>query len=183
MSSEDPGAAQPRTKAARQALIVQILGKEPIRSQAELRAALAERGVSTTQATLSRDLVELRATKVRSSTGSQVYAVPQAGAPGQVHAGIADDRARDLDQHVTSRLARWCTDLLVTAESAGSLVVLRTPAGAAQLLASALDEAMLPGVLGCVGGDDTVLVITREEPIASRLTSRLLCLADPAQRR
>ena len=72
---------------------------------------------------------------------------------------------------------------MVTAESAGSLVVLRTPAGAAQLLASALDEAMLPGVLGCVGGDDTVLVITREEPIASRLTSRLLCLADPAQRR
>ena len=78
------GAPSPATKTARHGLIAQILGKERIRSQAELRRALADRGVSTTQATLSRDLVELRATKVRGPGGVQVYAIPEAGAPGQV---------------------------------------------------------------------------------------------------
>ena len=79
--------AVPATKAARHAIIVQVLSKERIRSQAQLRQVLAERGVLTTQATLSRDLVELRATKVRSAGGNQVYAIPQAGAPGQVGPG------------------------------------------------------------------------------------------------
>ena len=77
----------------------------------------------TTQATLSRDLVELRATKVRSAGGNQVYAIPQAGAPGQVGPG-APLPERTLEEHVTARLARWCADLLVTAEWAGSQLVL-----------------------------------------------------------
>lgn len=170
----------PQTKAARHALITQILGKERIRSQAELRDALIARGVSTTQATLSRDLVELRATKVRVA-GTQVYAIPEAGAPGQVHG--ARVRTEGAAAHSTSRLARWCADLLVTAEWAGSQLVLRTPAGGAQLLASAVDDAMFPGVLGCIAGDDTVLVITRSQETASGLASHLLALADPAQRR
>ncbi|MDO4243717.1 MAG: ArgR family transcriptional regulator [Actinomyces sp.] len=178
----EPVTTAPATKAARHALIAQILSKERIRSQAELRDALAARGVSTTQATLSRDLVELRATKIRSSGGTQVYAIPEAGAPGQVqmHTGPGGDAT--LAEHTTARLARWCADLLVTAEWAGNQLVLRTPAGAAQLLASAVDDSMLPGVLGCVGGDDTLLVVTRDEGVAARLASHLLALADPATR-
>ncbi|WP_172120842.1 arginine repressor [Actinomyces faecalis] len=176
----------PQTKAARHALITQILVKERIRSQAELRQALAQLGVTTTQATLSRDLVELRATKVRGAGGSQVYSIPEAGAPGQVQAGRTevpgDGGADTLANHTTSRLARWCADLLVTAEWAGQQLVLRTPAGAAQLLASAVDDAMLPGVLGCIAGDDTVLVITRSEEVATQVGSHLLSLADPASR-
>lgn len=178
--AERPSAAAPTTKAARHALITQVLTNNRIRSQAELREVLAQRGMSTTQATLSRDLVELRATKVRSTTGAQVYAVPEAGAPGQVSL-VGEDTG--VAEHLTARLARWCADLLVTAEWAGNQIILRTPAGAAQLLASAVDGAMLPGVLGCIAGDDTVLVVTRSEDLAAEVAGHLLALADPATRR
>ncbi|WP_235925261.1 arginine repressor [Actinomyces marmotae] len=176
----------PATKAARHALIRQILGHSQIRSQAELREALAERSVSTTQATLSRDLVELRATKIRTCDGALVYSVPEAGAPGQLRSAqavVEGADENDLGPYTTHRLARWCADLLVTAEWSGGQLVLRTPAASAQLLASAVDDSMLPGVLGCIAGDDTVLVITRSEEIAARVATHLLALADPSGRR
>ena len=151
MTDHDSSYAAPQTKAARHALITRILAKERIRSQAELREALAARGMSTTQATLS-----------------------------QVHVGSPPGGS--LAEHTTTRLARWCADLLVTAEWAGQQLVLRTPAGAAQLLASAVDDAMLPGVLGCIAGDDTVLVITRTQDVTADVAAHLLALADPAAR-
>ena len=175
----------PSTKTARHASIVQILSRERIRSQAQLRKALALRGISTTQATLSRDLVELRATKIRAPGGELIYSMPEAGAPGQVHAGgFAGGEETDdsLPAHTTPRLARWCAELLVTAEWAGSQLVLRTPAGAAQLLAGAVDDAMMPGVLGCIAGDDTVLVVTRSPQVAAEVAGHLLALADPSTR-
>ena len=182
-AAESPASA-PATKTARPGLIAQILAKERIRSQAELRRALADHGVSTTQATLSRDLVELRATKVRGPGGVQVYAIPEAGAPGQLRpGGAAVPENGSMAEHTTPRLARWCADLLVTAEWSGSQLVLRTPAGAAQMLAGAVDDAMLPGVLGCIAGDDTVLVVARSEDVASGLAAHLLSLADPGARR
>ena len=165
----------PATKTARHACIVQILSRERIRSQAQLRKALALRGISTTQATLSRDLVELRATKIRAPGGELIYSMPEAGAPGEE----TDD---SLPAHTTPRLARWCAELLVTAEWAGSQLVLRTPAGAAQLLAGAVDDAMMPGVLGCIAGDDTVLVVTRSPQVAAEVAGHLLALADPSTR-
>ena len=183
-SAAEPPAFAPAPKTARHGLIAQILAKERIRSQAELRRALADHGVSTTQATLSRDLVELRATKVRGPGGVQVYAIPEAGAPGQLRpGGAAVPENGSMAEHTTPRLARWCADLLVTAEWSGSQLVLRTPAGAAQMLAGAVDDAMLPGVLGCIAGDDTVLVVARSEDVASGLAAHLLSLADPGARR
>ena len=186
-SHRDPAAAAPLapgTKTARHASIIQILSRERIRSQAQLRKALAQRGISTTQATLSRDLVELRATKIRAPGGELIYSMPEAGAPGQVHAAFTGTEETDdsLRTHTTPRLARWCAELLVTAEWAGSQVVLRTPAGAAQLLAGAVDDAMMPGVLGCIAGDDTVLVITRSAQVAADVAGHLLALADPSAR-
>ncbi|EGF57129.1 arginine repressor [Actinomyces sp. oral taxon 170] len=186
-SHRDPAAAAPLapgTKTARHASIIQILSRERIRSQAQLRKALAQRGISTTQATLSRDLVELRATKIRAPGGELIYSMPEAGAPGQVHAAFTGTEETDdsLRAHTTPRLARWCAELLVTAEWAGSQVVLRTPAGAAQLLAGAVDDAMMPGVLGCIAGDDTVLVITRSAQVAADVAGHLLALADPSAR-
>ena len=186
-SHRDPAAAAPLapgTKTARHASIIQILSRERIRSQAQLRKALAQRGISTTQATLSRDLVELRATKIRAPGGELIYSMPEAGAPGQVHAAFTGTEETDdsLRAHTTPRLARWCAELLVTAEWAGSQVVLRTPAGAAQLLAGAVDDAMMPGVLGCIAGDDTVLVITRSAQVAAEVAGHLLALADPSTR-
>ena len=186
-SQRDLGATAPLvpgTKTARHASIVQILSRERISSQAELRKALAQRGISTTQATLSRDLVELRATKIRAPGGELIYSMPEAGAPGQVRAAFtgAEETDDSLRAHTTPRLARWCAELLVTAEWAGPQVVLRTPAGAAQLLAGAVDDAMMPGVLGCIAGDDTVLVITRSPQVAAEVAGHLLALADPSTR-
>ena len=170
-------------KSSRQEKILEIIASRDIETQGQLIEVLSACGVKSTQATLSRDLVELRATKVRSAGGTQVYAIPEAGAPGQIHVGSAPLPGSAQAVHTTTRLARWCADLLVTAEHAGPQVVLRTPAGAAQLLASAVDDAMLPGVLGCIAGDDTVLVITRDENVSAQVEDHLLALADPSSRR
>ena len=145
----------PATKAARHALIATILASGPVHSQTELAARLVEEGVTVTQATLSRDLVELRAVKIRTATGALAYALPAEG--GDRGAPSAPDT-----EYLAARLARLCAELLVTADASGNLVVLRTPAGAAQFLASAIDHSVLPGVMGTIAGDDTVLVIARD---------------------
>jgi transcriptional regulator of arginine metabolism len=159
--------AIPVTKAARHAQITQILGTpgSPVRSQEDLARRLAGLGVHVTQATLSRDLVELGAVRLRGPDGSLVYALP--GEPGL--GALADPAAR---------LARVAGELLVTAEASGNLIVLRTPAGAAQLLASAIDHAGWPSVLGTVGGDDTVLVISRDPSGGAEVAAALLRLAE-----
>ena len=108
-----------------------------------------------TQATLSRDLVELDAVKVRSASGALVYAVPAEG-------GDRRPARRRETAAATTRLARLCGELLVSADASANLVVLRTPPGAAQFLASAFDKADLGDVLGTIAGDDTVLVIGRD---------------------
>jgi len=157
----------PTTKAARQARIVEIVRRTAVRSQAELARALAESGVSVTQGTLSRDLIELRAEKVRAASGLLVYAVPGEGGDRSV---LADEDAG----YVAARLARLCGDLLVSAEASANLVVLRTPPGAANYLASAIDHSVFPGVLGSIAGDDTILVISREPDGGADLAQRFL---------
>lgn len=163
----------PATKAARLALIARVIARQPVHSQTDLLAALAEEGVSVTQATLSRDLVELRAAKTRSGDGSLVYSVPAPGAQGAAGARLGGGE----EQQATGRLARLCAELLVTADGSANLLVLRTPPGAAQFLASAVDQAVLPDVLGTIAGDDTVLVIAREPDGAAALARRFLDLA------
>ncbi len=160
-----------RSKAARQASIIEEVTRSAIRSQAELADAVAARGYPVTQATLSRDLVELGAVKVRQHDGSLVYAVPgEGGDTGPV----ADVNATV----VSARLARRCGELLISAEHSANLVVLRTPPGAAQFLASALDHARLPAVLGTIAGDDTLLVISRDPTGGADLAARLVALAE-----
>ena len=159
----------PSTKAARQALITSLLARQQVRSQVELAELLAAEGVTVTQATLSRDLVELQAVKVRHQ-GALVYAVPVEGG------GRATQQAESTEV-LAARLARLCEELLVTAEASGPLVVLRTPPGAAQFLASAIDHSVLPGVLGTIAGDDTVLIIAREPESGSSVAQRFLDLA------
>ncbi len=164
-------ALRPATKAARHQQILELVTHHEVRSQGELASLLARRGVEVTQATLSRDLVELDAVKVRSPSGALVYAVPAEGgdrrpaAPGETAAAAA-------------RLARLCGELLVSAEASANLVVLRTPPGAAQFLASALDKAELPEVLGTIAGDDTVLVIGRDPRGGDALAHRFLAMAE-----
>jgi transcriptional regulator of arginine metabolism len=148
-------------KTARHARIVSILASRPVRSQAELAAALAEAGFQITQATLSRDLDELGAVKLRAPDGGlPVYVVPEDGAPLT---------ARAADDAPPQRLARLLGELLVSADSSGNQIVLHTPPGAAQFLASAIDRAGLPEIMGTIAGDDTILVIARDPGGADRL--------------
>jgi transcriptional regulator of arginine metabolism len=160
---------EPTRRAARHAKIVQLLTENTVRSQGELAALLNAAGVAVTQTTLSRDLDELGAVKLRTPDGGQpVYVVPQDGAP--LAARLSDDAP-------PQRLARLLADLMTSAESSANLVVLRTPPGASNFLASALDRAGLPEVLGTIAGDDTILVVSRDPAGAAHLTTTLLQLA------
>jgi transcriptional regulator of arginine metabolism len=158
------------TKIARHRRIVEILRRRPVRSQVELAGRLHTEGVAVTQATLSRDLVELGAVKVRHPEGGLVYAVPGEGGDRTPWGGIEQEM---LD----ARLARLCEELLVTAQASANLVVLHTPPGAAQFLASAIDHSVLPDVLGSIAGDDTVLVVTRDPLGGDAVAARFLALA------
>jgi transcriptional regulator of arginine metabolism len=196
----------PGTKAARHARIASILSQRsaPVRSQEELAERLAGFGFKVTQATLSRDLEEMGAVRLRVPEGGLAYALPgEELLPGglAVPAEMREEQPRpaspprrelrtglfsQLAVEPSARLARVAAELLVTAEASANLVVLRTPAGAAQLLASAIDHAGWPAVLGTVGGDDTVLVIARDPAGGEELAQALLRLAErahPAGRR
>jgi len=159
----------PATKPARQQKIVDLLTRQQVRSQSELGELLAQDGLHVTQATLSRDLLELDAVKVRTASGSLVYAVPGEGGDRTPRAGET--------LGAEARLERLLGELLVSAEASANLVVLRTPPGAAQFLASAVDKAELTAVLGTIAGDDTVLVISREATGGPSVADRLLAMA------
>jgi transcriptional regulator of arginine metabolism len=162
---------RPTTKNARHRRIVELVTQHEVRSQGELAELLAASGVRVTQATLSRDLVELDAVKIRTQSGALVYAVPAEG-------GDRRPAAPGESAAATHRLGRMCNELLVSADSSANMVILRTPPGAAQFLASAFDRAEVPGLLGTVAGDDTVLVISRDPMGGDELARRILALAD-----
>jgi transcriptional regulator of arginine metabolism len=161
------------TRAARHARIVGILADHPVHSQGELAEALQRSGFAVTQATLSRDLEELGAVKLRTPDGGlPAYVVPEDGAPLT---------SRSPDDAPPPRLSRLLNELLVSAEASGNLVVLRTPPGAAHFLASALDRAGLPEVIGTIAGDDTILVVARAARGGAALADRLLHLPQRTQ--
>ncbi len=158
----------PATKAARHGRIAELIRDGAIRSQQELAALLQAEGVHTTQATLSRDLEEMGALKLRGvNGGAPVYVIPEDGSPRPMAGG-------------TPRLARLLSELLLSQETSGNLVVLRTPPGAAQFLASAIDRAALLDVIGTIAGDDTILVVARSGLSGEELGRRLSGLAAPA---
>ena len=166
-------ALTPLTKSARHALIIEILENHDVRSQPELADHLGARGVKVTQATLSRDLVELDAVKVRTRNGVLVYAVP---AEGGDRTPVTGESA--AAQH---RLSRLCAELLVSAEASANLVLLRTPPGAAQFLASAIDKAEVGidnDILGTIAGDDTLVVISRDPAGGEALAHKFTALAE-----
>lgn len=158
-----------RTKAARQMTIARLLATEHVTSQAELARLLADAGIETTQATLSRDLVEINAQKVRAADGALVYAVPPEGAGGVIQGARVPSRPDQL----AARFEKLCDELVITVERTRNLVVVRTPAGAAQYLAAALDQSFLPTVLGSVAGDDTVLIVVRTDEDAERIAGQI----------
>ena len=157
------------TRTARHARIIALLEAHPVRSQTELAELLAAEGVQVTQGTLSRDLVDVGALRVRGAGGHLVYAVP----------GEGGDRSPQQGEFAgfEARLARLCTEVLVSAEASANLVVLRTPPGAAQYFASAIDRVGWESILGTIAGDDTILLITRSPEGGAALADRLLTMS------
>lgn len=161
----------PVTKAARHARIVALIRDRSVRSQTELAELLSSSGIQVTQATLSRDLEELGAVKVRGTDGGPAaYFIPEEGKPPLRPA-----------EHAPARLVRLLRELLTGTDSSGNLVVLRTPPGAAQFLASALDRSGLPEVVGTIAGDDTILVVARETVGGAALADKLSAWADTSE--
>ncbi len=157
------------TRSARQARIRELIEAQPVTSQTQLAALLAGSGIEVTQATLSRDLEELGAAKLRGSDGAPAsYVLPPENAPLRPA------------QAAPARLTRLLGDLLTSAEGSANLAVLRTLPGAAQFLASALDKVGLPDVLGTIAGDDTLLVVSREPDGGPALADRLRGMAERA---
>ncbi|HZO67127.1 MAG: arginine repressor [Kribbellaceae bacterium] len=163
-------AGLPTTKTARQQRIIDLLGRQPVRSQTELADLLAASGLVVGQATLSRDLVEIGAVKIRDGSGALAYAVPGEGGDRTPRAGEA--------AAFEARLARVAAELLVSSDASANLVILRTPPGAAQYFASAIDHAALDAVLGTIAGDDTVLVVSRDPAGGEALAQRFLNLSN-----
>ncbi len=146
----------PVTRAARQAAISDLIARGLVTSQSQLQALLSEQGLAVTQPTLSKDLAEIGAIRVRGANGGLVYALSdETGIPG-------------------ATLDRLCADMLVSASAAGNLVVVHTPPGGAQYFATGLDKAGWDAVLGTVAGDDTVLVVARDTHAAHRVVSQLM---------
>lgn len=142
-------------KARRQALILDLLGKAPVRSQEQLRQGLMALGVVATQATLSRDIKDLGLVK-RASDGAYQRSTSPAP-PGSAATG----------------LSRAVTEFVTGVDRVQNLIVLRTGPGQAHAAAIAIDRAQLGEVVGTIAGDDTILVIARDGTVARDLEVRL----------
>jgi transcriptional regulator of arginine metabolism len=157
------------TKTARHAKIISLLSTQQVRSQTELADLLAADGISVNQGTLSRDLVEVGAVRVRGRSGHLIYAVP----------GEGGDRTPQVGESTTfeGRLARLCNEVLVSAEASANLVVLRTPPGAAQYFASAIDRVGWNAILGTIAGDDTIVLVSRDAEGGAKVAERFLIMS------
>ncbi|MBA2281361.1 MAG: arginine repressor [Acidimicrobiia bacterium] len=150
-------------KHQRQHRISRLLEQQPVTSQQQLVELLSVDGVIATQATVSRDLEELGAIKVRAAAGESVYAIPE-----------LPKEQRAPEEHLRRVLGEW----VVEVAHSGNLVVLRTPPGCAHVVGSALDRSLLPDVLGTVAGDDTLLVVAAERTGGAKLARQLSELAN-----
>ncbi len=149
-------------KNRRQHRIANLLEEHQPSSQGRVVELLAAEGIEATQATVSRDLEELGAVKVRASGGESVYAIPE----------LPRDQLAPED-HLRRVMGEW----VVEVAHSGNLVVLLTPPGCAHVVASALDRAGLPDVIGTVGGDDTVLLVVTESVGGAEVARHLSDLA------
>ena len=150
------------SKVQRQQAISRLIEQHAVTNQPQLVELLAEEGMAATQATVSRDLDDLGAIKVRVPGGTTVYAVPE----------FVPERVAPLDQ-----LRRGMGEWVAEVTHSGNLVVVRTPPGCAHVVASALDRSGLDGLLGTVAGDDTMMCVATEGIGGSQLAQNLRDLA------
>lgn len=162
-----PGSSAPRTMTARRSRIAAILARQPVGSQDELRQLLVDDGFAVTQATLSRDLDAVGATKVMADDGTARYEL-----------GAAARLDTSLPVPAAVALSRIAGELLLRAEAAGNIAVLHTPPGAAQFFAGHVDRGAHEGIVGTVAGDDTIIIVMRTPDAAAELCRALLSVAE-----
>jgi len=150
------------SKTQRQQTISRIISGGDVTSQPELLTLLKKSGIVATQATVSRDLEELGATKMRTGSGETVYAIPN----------FEPDRFSPPDQ-LKRVLTEWVADVQVSEP----MVVVRTPPGCAHVVASALDRSRLHGLVGTVAGDDTMFCLASADYSAKNLARDIAKLA------
>lgn len=150
------------SKTQRQQTISRIISEREVTSQPELLALLKKSGIAATQATVSRDLEELGATKIRTAAGETVYAIPN----------FQPDRFSPPEQ-LRRVLSEWVADVQVSEP----MVVVRTPPGCAHVVASALDRSRLHGLVGTVAGDDTMFCLASSDYSAKSLAKDIAKLA------
>ena len=142
-------------KSVRHDLILDIIDKKDIETQEELAAELKARGVKVTQATVSRDIKELRLLKVLSENGGYKYAT-----------------AERAEKGMSERFIRILAESVMSIESAVNLIVIKTISASAQAAAEAIDSLKWPELLGTIAGDNTILVIARSEEAVESVVSR-----------
>ncbi len=150
------------SKVQRQQTIARLIEQHQVTNQPQLVELLEGEGITATQATVSRDLDDLGAVKVRIAGGTTIYAIPE----------FAPDRVAPLEQ-----LRRVMGEWVAEVARSGDLVVLRTPPGCAHVVGSALDRSGVDGLIGTVAGDDTLLCVAAEEVGGIELARRLRDLA------
>lgn len=150
------------SKVQRQQTIARLIEQHQVTNQPQLVELLEAEGIAATQATVSRDLDDLGAVKVRVPGGATVYAVPE----------LATERVAPVDQ-LRRVMGEWVAEVTHSA----NLVIVRTPPGCAHVVASALDRSGLEGLLGTVAGDDTMLCVATEEIGGPALAASLRELA------
>ena len=147
-------------KDQRQRAIIDLIRSGPIRSQRQLRTALKRHGIDATQATVSRDVRELRIVKVTGADGQPSYTLPD-------------------EWETSAPLQRLLPTLFLSAEGAGNLIVVRTMTGAAQAVARGIDWEEWAEILGTIAGDDTILLVLRDARHRAAVLRRLRALAEP----
>lgn len=150
------------TKAQRQQALIRIIENAEVSSQTQLQKLLAKEGIKATQVTVSRDLEEVGAIKVRSSSGDTVYAI-----------ATFEPARRATNDQLRRVMSEWVAEV----SHSGQMVVLRTPPGCAHVVASALDRAAPNGLLGTVAGDDTIICVATEGVGGKKLAGELRSLA------
>jgi transcriptional regulator of arginine metabolism len=139
----------------RHAKILEIIENNVIETQEELADKLKEQGVDVTQATVSRDIKDLRLIKVMSSEGRSRYAT-----------------FTQTENQVSNRLTTILTEAYVSSDYANNIVVVKTLSGMAQAAASAIDSLKWQEILGSIAGDDTLIIVCRAEKIAEEIVNK-----------
>lgn len=169
MSDSNSPLQRPATRAARLSVIEEILLSHIITSQSQLSGLLSDEGIAVTQATLSRDLDEIHAMKTRLPDGTIAYTVG-----GHVHRESSEP---SVGVKAEQQMSRVLSGLVTSVAAARNLIVVHTPSGAAQYVASVIDKQPIDGVLGTIAGDDTVMVICSTDEVAVARTDWLLSIA------